>query len=73
MRELRTPVVKVDMSPKSDVEVLDVSGNISEQDEEPDIEEDAYRPQNPLVARSHQKLTLGKNRNQITSTIAIWQ
>ena len=33
--------VKVDMSPKLDMEDLDVSSNVSEQDEEPDMEEDA--------------------------------
>ena len=37
----KAPAVKVNISPKSDVEDLDANNNVSEQDEKPNMEEEA--------------------------------
>ena len=54
-----TPAVKLDIFPKSMAEDLNMSGNVSEPNEEYGIKEDPrliYRPQNPLVAGMHRNL-----------------
>ena len=67
----------MDISPKLDVGDLNVSSNVSEQDDKHDIEEDAEADISAAkTTRSGEASKLDydkKNRNQTTSTVAIWQ